>query len=228
MDWAKSNKEGAIFAAGWPLSPTCSWSPSRTRTTARPQTPSVWRARTALRPASLLAPRTTSPGRFSSFTSWDIKFRVMQSWEGLITTLPHSASMSNMAKLEEMERLLREAQVEKQRLLEHRVGSRINAKLWVQMQMCVSNEGCERLCLACAGTWDGDSPAGLGRWEKTTGGTGETATGGDKQEAKTSGDWDEAQGETKISGIYKSLHINPWSKRSFAHLLSSVSRSRGC
>lgn len=33
----------------------------------------------------------------------------------------NSASMSNMAKIEEMERLLREAQVEKQRLLEHRV-----------------------------------------------------------------------------------------------------------
>lgn len=37
--------------------------------------------------------------------------------------------MSNMAKIEEMERLLREAQVEKQRLLEHRVLFRINAKL---------------------------------------------------------------------------------------------------
>lgn len=32
-----------------------------------------------------------------------------------------SASASNMAKIEEMERLLREAQAEKQRLLEHRV-----------------------------------------------------------------------------------------------------------
>lgn len=37
--------------------------------------------------------------------------------------------MSNMAKIEEMERLLREAQVEKQRLLEHRVLFRINKKL---------------------------------------------------------------------------------------------------
>lgn len=34
-----------------------------------------------------------------------------------------SASTSNMAKIEEMERLLREAQAEKQRLLEHRVMS---------------------------------------------------------------------------------------------------------
>lgn len=34
-----------------------------------------------------------------------------------------SASMSNMAKIEEMECLLREAQAEKQRLLEHRVRS---------------------------------------------------------------------------------------------------------
>lgn len=32
-----------------------------------------------------------------------------------------SASTSNMAKIEEMERLLREAQAEKQRLLEYRV-----------------------------------------------------------------------------------------------------------
>lgn len=37
--------------------------------------------------------------------------------------------MSNMAKIEEMERLLREAQVEKQRLLEHRVLSLTKAKL---------------------------------------------------------------------------------------------------
>lgn len=77
------------------------------------------------------------------------------------------------------------------------------------MQMCWFNDGCDSHRLACAGTWNGDTPSGLGRWEKTTGGTGETATGGDNQETKTSGDWDEAQGETKISGIYKSsLHIN--------------------
>lgn len=36
-----------------------------------------------------------------------------------------SASTSNMAKIEEMERLLREAQAEKLRLLEHRVLSQI-------------------------------------------------------------------------------------------------------
>lgn len=36
-------------------------------------------------------------------------------------TFSISASTSNMAKIEEMERLLREAQVEKQRLLEFRV-----------------------------------------------------------------------------------------------------------
>lgn len=93
----------------------------------------------------------------------------------------------------------------------------------------VSNDGCDSHRLACAGTWNGDTPASLGRREKTTGGTGETAAGGDEQETKTSGDWDEAQGETKISGIYKrSRHINTWAKRSFARLLSSLSRSRGC
>lgn len=39
------------------------------------------------------------------------------------TPLPpaHSASTSNVAKLEEMERLLREAQAEKRSLLEHKV-----------------------------------------------------------------------------------------------------------
>lgn len=45
--------------------------------------------------------------------------------------LSNSASMSNVAKIEEMERLLREAQVEKQRLLEHRVPSHVEAKLGV-------------------------------------------------------------------------------------------------
>lgn len=44
--------------------------------------------------------------------------------------------MSNVAKIEEMERLLREAQVEKQRLLEHRVLSRIEAKHRAQKRMC--------------------------------------------------------------------------------------------
>lgn len=47
----------------------------------------------------------------------------------LITMSSNSASMSNVAKIEEMERLLREAQVEKQRLLEHRVASHVEAKL---------------------------------------------------------------------------------------------------
>lgn len=49
----------------------------------------------------------------------------------LISMLSNSASMSNVAKIEEMERLLREAQVEKQRLLEHRVPSHAEAKLGV-------------------------------------------------------------------------------------------------
>lgn len=39
----------------------------------------------------------------------------------ILCPLSISASMTNMAKIEEMERLLREAQAEKQRLLEHRV-----------------------------------------------------------------------------------------------------------
>lgn len=39
-----------------------------------------------------------------------------------------SASTSNMAKIEEMERLLREAQAEKLILLEHRVNGQIRTK----------------------------------------------------------------------------------------------------
>lgn len=53
-------------------------------------------------------------------------------------SLPFSASMSNMAKIEEMERLLREAQAEKQRLLEHRVLTL--SKTYLQMWTCVSND----------------------------------------------------------------------------------------
>lgn len=88
-----------------------------------------------------------------------------------------------MTKIEEMERLLREAQVEKQRLLEHRVLSRI----WASRR-CVCPVRCDSHRLARAGARNGDSPAGLGGREKTTGGTGETAAGGDEQEAKTGGD----------------------------------------
>lgn len=64
----------------------------------------------------------------------------MQSWNESTLILPTftlSASMSNMVKIEEMERLLREAQVEKQRLLEHRVLCRIAAQPW----LCESNHG---------------------------------------------------------------------------------------
>lgn len=48
-----------------------------------------------------------------------------------------SASMSNMAKIEEMELLLREAQAEKQRLLEHRVMCQILPKRTVYMDVCL-------------------------------------------------------------------------------------------
>lgn len=44
---------------------------------------------------------------------------------GVCVFVCYSASTANMAKLEEMERLLREAQAEKRSLLEHKVTSRI-------------------------------------------------------------------------------------------------------
>ncbi|XP_054610790.1 pleckstrin homology-like domain family B member 2 isoform X4 [Dunckerocampus dactyliophorus] len=85
----------------------------------RPPTQSVWTALTVWRPASLHALRITSPG----WNSWRVSATkcvcvcLIQTKSNACVV---SASMSNMAKLEEMERLLREAQVEKLRLLEHR------------------------------------------------------------------------------------------------------------
>lgn len=51
----------------------------------------------------------------------DMNVSTVSATSGLQTVFAFSASMSNMAKIEEMECLLREAQAEKQRLLEHRV-----------------------------------------------------------------------------------------------------------
>lgn len=58
----KTDREEVIFAAGWSLSPACSWTPP-IRTTARPQILSVWTALTAWRPASPPAPQTTCLGK---------------------------------------------------------------------------------------------------------------------------------------------------------------------
>lgn len=48
------------------------------------------------------------------------------SWCVLCVSVLCSASTSNVAKLEEMERLLREAQIEKRSLLEHKVSTKWN------------------------------------------------------------------------------------------------------
>lgn len=45
----------------------------------------------------------------------------------------YSASTANMAKLEEMERLLREAQAEKRSLLEHKVTPRIRVAFFCSL-----------------------------------------------------------------------------------------------
>lgn len=60
--WMKTDREEVIFAAEWSPSPTCSWTPSHTQTTARPQTLSAWTAQTAWRPASPPVRQTTFPG----------------------------------------------------------------------------------------------------------------------------------------------------------------------
>lgn len=63
LTWARSGSGEMNSAAGSSPSPTSTWTPCRTRTTARRQTPSAWTARTAWRPASPPALQTTSPGR---------------------------------------------------------------------------------------------------------------------------------------------------------------------
>lgn len=69
----RSDREEAISAAEWSPNPTCTWTPSRTRTTARPWTPSAWTALTAWRQASLPAPQTTSRGQrtYSHKPAWE-------------------------------------------------------------------------------------------------------------------------------------------------------------
>lgn len=65
----------------------------------------------------------------------------------VLLMFPISASMSNMAKIEEMERLLKEARVEKQRLLEHRVICPNLLCIWI----CVFDGGRYLHCAACVG-----------------------------------------------------------------------------
>lgn len=119
----------------------------------------------------------------------------------LVFPFPLSASTSNMAKIEEMERLLREAQAEKERLLEHRVKHLTGARRlyervcvcvwwWIWLMSCVLQ-----------GAWDGDAQAGSGGGAAAKGGTGETAAGGDEQEAEACGERGETEGETEITGI---------------------------
>lgn len=54
---------------------------------------------------------------------WEVPAGMFTESHGALWFVLHSASTSNVAKIEEMERLLREAQAEKHRLLEHRVST---------------------------------------------------------------------------------------------------------
>lgn len=63
-------------------------------------------------------------------------------------------------------------------------------------------------CVAYAGTWDGDAEAGFGRGAEKKGGAGETNAGGDGQEAETSRERGEAQGETNRGKLDLFFTIN--------------------
>lgn len=109
-----------------------------------------------------------------------------------------SASTSNMAKIEEMERLLREAQAEKLRLLEHRVINTTSIRTaHVDMHILLHT------LLPCAGAGDGDAQAGPGGGAEKKRGTGEKAAGGNEQKTEACRERGEAQREAEITGINK-------------------------
>lgn len=114
----------------------------------------------------------------------------------------YSASTANMAKIEEMERMLREAHAEKNRLLEHRVHPILPklSFLWICMLIkqipicrCMKTERVFSFCSAGAG--DGVAQTGSWRREEKEGGLGEEAAGRDKPPTKTSGERGESPGK---------------------------------
>lgn len=78
LTWARSGSGGANSAAGSSPSPMSTWTPCRTRTTARRQTPSAWTVQTAWRPASPPALQTTSPGQDTQAT-----LPTLDTWESV-------------------------------------------------------------------------------------------------------------------------------------------------
>ena len=116
-----------------------------------------------------------------------------------------------MAKIEEMERLLREAQSEKLRLLEHRVICQNNPNflyidlfIYVDVDVCLNTDVINSH-VACAGARDGDAATGSGGGATQEGGSGEATAGGDEQETETCGERSEVQRETKITGIQRTF-----------------------
>lgn len=99
-----------------------------------------------------------------------------------------------MVKIEEMERMLREAQAEKNRLLEHRVG--------VNVLRCLQNHTERQYIhvLFLIGARDGVEETGSGRREEEKGGLGEETSGRDEQTTETGGERGEATGDSGERG----------------------------